>query len=123
MTGLPALLSQIRGLTVALCAVLFLAGPMADALLCAADDLRPPAATAQAEPGLTSSQSHGLAGHGAGEAQGVCQHGHAHAAPAFAEVPAACAAPQVVAALTPRPHSSPLPPSIAGPGLDRPPRA
>jgi hypothetical protein len=121
MTGFPPLLRQIRDLTVALFAVLFLAGPAMDSLLCAADGFPAPAASIQAKAAVTDAGARVLHQHG--ESDNACQHGHAHAAPAFPQMQTPCAAPYGAVFAVLRPPSTPLPPSIAGPGLDRPPRA
>jgi len=120
MNRLAERMRGIRGLTVALFAVLFLAGPMLDAVLCAADGM--PAGSAAAKAQATAPDTGGL-GHADRDSQGVCQHGHVHSAPALTEVQAACAEPKVAMSALPRPRASLLPPSIAGPGLERPPRA
>ena len=107
-----------------LVAVLFVAGPTLDPLICAADDLPAPAAAAQVQATVQALPAADAAlHHTAGEAPGTCPHGHVHAALTFAELDAPVAAPLSRPSAILRPISSRLPPSIAGPGLDRPPRA
>lgn len=120
MTGLQPWLRGTRGVLLALFAVLFLAGPVLDSLVCAADGAAPAPAAQAAAAVVVDAASHHRA---ADDAQGLCQHGHAHAALGFAELQAPGAAPFARASALVRPVSARLPPSIAGPGLDRPPRA
>jgi hypothetical protein len=97
---------------------------MLDALLCAADDVPSGSAatSAHAQAAVTDAAALGLPGHADRDAQGVCQHGHVHSAPALTELQPDCAAPKAAVSVLPRPRAALVPPSIAGPGLERPPR-
>jgi len=107
---------------VALFAVLFLAGPNLDAVLCAGDGLAP---TAQAaivhhERGLAVEQLHKSLHN---ESSSGCQHGHVQAANACAESDSFPPAVRIAIALPRTLTSAPLPPSAYLGGLERPPRA
>lgn len=107
---------------VALFAVLFLAGPSLDAVLCAGDGLAPAAQAAivHHERGLAVEHLHKPLHN---ESPSGCQHGHVQAANACAETDSFPPAVRVATAL-PRPRESrPLPPSAHLDALERPPRA
>ena len=108
---------------VVLFAVLFLAGPSLDAVLCAGDGLAPAAAAAivHHERGLAVEHLHKSMHN---ESPSGCQHGHVQAANACAETDDSFPAAVRLAVALPRTlESRPLPPSTHLDGLERPPRA
>jgi hypothetical protein len=107
---------------VALFAMLFLAGPSLDAVLCAGDGLAPAAGAAivHHERGLAVEHLHKSMHN---ESPSGCQHGHVQAANACAKIDGFPAAVRVAVALPRTLESRPLPPSTHPGGLERPPRA